>query len=102
MDVAWHFEPARELGGDLYDFLSPEPNSSSSPSATCRARACRRRSTASFAGEMVRGRTFRARLERSAAPGAMLTAINRILHERQLEEYYCTLCYAHVRLAQHT
>ena len=26
VDVAWRFEPARELGGDLYDFLSPEPN----------------------------------------------------------------------------
>ena len=24
VDVAWHFDPARELGGDLCDFLSPE------------------------------------------------------------------------------
>ncbi len=27
VDVAARFEPARELGGDLYDFLAPEPNS---------------------------------------------------------------------------
>ena len=26
VDVAWHFDPARELGGDLCDFLSPEAN----------------------------------------------------------------------------
>ena len=25
VDVAWHFDPARELGGDIYEFLSPEP-----------------------------------------------------------------------------
>src|SRR5439155_13427701 len=27
VDVAARFAPARELGGDLYDFLAPEPNS---------------------------------------------------------------------------
>src|SRR3954465_8612501 len=27
IDVAARFAPARELGGDLYDFLAPEPNS---------------------------------------------------------------------------
>ena len=48
-----------------------------------------------FAGELVRGRTFRRRYvpERSS-PAAVLMSINTILHERQLEEYYCTLCYA--------
>ena len=45
-----------------------------------------------FAGELVRGRTFRRRYvpERSS-PGNVLMSINTILHERQLEEYYCTL-----------
>ena len=48
-----------------------------------------------FAAEVVRGRTFRRRLApEQSGPAAMLTSINRILHERQLEEYYCTLCYA--------
>jgi serine phosphatase RsbU (regulator of sigma subunit) len=27
-------------------------------------------------------------------PAALLGGMNRILHERNLEEYYCTLCYA--------
>jgi sigma-B regulation protein RsbU (phosphoserine phosphatase) len=46
-------------------------------------------------GEMIRGRTFRRRLEKNVTtPAALLGGINRILHERHLEEYYCTLCYA--------
>jgi sigma-B regulation protein RsbU (phosphoserine phosphatase) len=46
-------------------------------------------------GEMVRGRTFRRRLEKqSSTPAGILAGMNRILHERNLEEYYCTLCYA--------
>ena len=56
-----------------------------------------------FAGEVVRGRTFRKRVTKEqGGPGAMLTSINRILHERQLEEYYCTLCYAQFDLRHHT
>jgi sigma-B regulation protein RsbU (phosphoserine phosphatase) len=48
-----------------------------------------------FAGELVRGRTFRRRhLPERSSPANVLMSINTILHERQLEEYYCTLCYA--------
>jgi sigma-B regulation protein RsbU (phosphoserine phosphatase) len=48
-----------------------------------------------FAGELVRGRTFRRRFQpERSSPAHVLTSINTILHERQLEEYYCTLCYA--------
>jgi sigma-B regulation protein RsbU (phosphoserine phosphatase) len=55
-----------------------------------------------FAGEVVRARTFRKRITKEqGGPASMLTAINRILHERQLEEYYCTLCYAVFDLRQH-
>jgi serine phosphatase RsbU (regulator of sigma subunit) len=46
-------------------------------------------------GEMIRGRTFRRRLEKkSTTPAELLAGMNRILHERNLEEYYCTLCYS--------
>jgi serine phosphatase RsbU (regulator of sigma subunit) len=31
----------------------------------------------------------------------ILTSLNRILHERGLEEYYCTLCYAVFDLKKH-
>ena len=95
VDVAARFAPARELGGDLHDFLSPEPNSSSSRSATCRARACRRRSTAcSPASWCGRGRSAAATCRIGSAPAGVLSSMNTILHQRQLEEYYCTLCYA--------
>jgi sigma-B regulation protein RsbU (phosphoserine phosphatase) len=48
-----------------------------------------------FAAELIRGRTFRRRyLPDRSGPAAVLSSVNTILHQRQLEEYYCTLCYA--------
>src|SRR5262249_52070730 len=48
-----------------------------------------------FAAELVRSRTYRRRYtpEKFSVAG-VLQAMNTILHDRQLEEYYCTLCYA--------
>ena len=95
VDVAWHFDPARELGGDIYDFLSPEPHTLVVSVGDVSGKGVPAALYSAFAGELVRGRTFRRRLEtRRSTPGVVLNAINRILHERQLEEYYCTLCYA--------
>lgn len=95
VDVAWHFDAARELGGDIYDFLSPEPNEFVVALGDVSGKGVPAALYGAFTGELVRGRTFRGRFapERSS-PSAILTSINRILHERQLEEYYCTLCYA--------
>jgi serine phosphatase RsbU (regulator of sigma subunit) len=48
-----------------------------------------------FAAELVRGRTFRRRyLPDRSNPSGVLSSVNTILHQRQLEEYYCTMCYA--------
>jgi len=48
-----------------------------------------------FVGELVRGRTFRRRYTNvRTSPAGILLSMNSILHQRQLEEYYCTLCYA--------
>lgn len=95
VEVAWHFDPARELGGDMYDFLSPEPNTLVVTVGDVSGKGVPAALYSAFAGELVRGRTFRRRLEtRRSSPAVVLNAINRILHERQLEEYYCTLCYA--------
>jgi sigma-B regulation protein RsbU (phosphoserine phosphatase) len=103
VDVAWRFEPARELGGDLYDFLVPEPNQLIVAVGDVSGKGVPAALYSVFAGEVVRGRTFRKRVTKEqGGPGQMLTAINRILHERQLEEYYCTLCYAQFDLRQHT
>jgi phosphoserine phosphatase RsbU/P len=95
VDVAWQFDPARELGGDVYDFLSPEPHTLVVSVGDVSGKGMPAALYGAFVGELVRGRTFRRRLEaRRSTPSVVLNAMNRILHERQLEEYYCTLCYA--------
>ena len=98
VDVAWHFDPARELGGDLYEFLSPEPNTLVVAVGDVSGKGVPAALYSSFVGEVVRGRTFRRRFTPEfGSPAVVLTSLNRILHERHLEEYYCTLCYAAVR-----
>jgi sigma-B regulation protein RsbU (phosphoserine phosphatase) len=95
IDVAARFAPARELGGDLYDFLAPEPNSLVVAVGDVSGKGVPAALYSAFAGELVRSRTFRRRYtpERSS-PAGVLASINTILYQRQLEEYYCTLCYA--------
>jgi sigma-B regulation protein RsbU (phosphoserine phosphatase) len=95
VDVAWHFDPARELGGDIYDFLALDPHTLVVSVGDISGKGVPAALYSSFVGEVVRGRTYRRRFmpERSS-PGMVLTSLNRILHERGLEEYYCTLCYA--------
>ena len=103
VDVSWRFEPARELGGDLYEFLAPEPNQLVVAVGDVSGKGVPAALYSVFASEVVRSRTFRRRATHDrVGPGPMLTSINRILHERQLEEYYCTLCYAIFDLRRHT
>jgi sigma-B regulation protein RsbU (phosphoserine phosphatase) len=95
VDVAWHFDPARELGGDIYEFLSPEANTLVVAVGDVTGKGVPAALYGTFVGEVVRGRTFRRRFApERGSPAAVLDSINRIMHERQLEEYYCTLCYA--------
>src|SRR3954453_15010891 len=95
VDVAARFAPAHELGGDLYDFLAPEPNSLVVAVGDVSGKGVPAALHSAFAGELVRSRTFRRRYapERTT-PAGVLASTNTILHQRQLEEYYCTLCYA--------
>lgn len=94
-DVAGRFEPAHELGGDLHDFLSPEANSLVVAVGDVSGKGAPAALYGAFAAELVRSRTMRRRYtpERFSVAG-VLQSMNTILHERQLEEYYCTLCYA--------
>ena len=103
VEVAWHFDPARELGGDLYEFLSPEANSLVVAVGDVSGKGVPAALYSSFVGEVVRGRTFRRRFTPElSSPANLLTSLNRILYERQLEEYYCTLCYAAFDLKRRT
>lgn len=94
VDVAARFEAARGLGGDLYDFLAPEPNSLVIAVGDVSGKGVPAALYGAFAGELIRSRTFRRRYtgDRSG-PSTVLASMNTILYERQLEEYYCTLLY---------
>ena len=95
VDVAARFAPARELGGDLYDFLAPEPNTLAVAVGDVSGKGVPAALYSAFAGELIRSRTFRRRYAPERfSPAGVLASTNTILHERQLEEYYCTLCYA--------
>jgi sigma-B regulation protein RsbU (phosphoserine phosphatase) len=95
VDVAARFAPARELGGDFHDFLSPEPNNLVVAVGDVSGKGVPAALYSAFAGELVRGRTFRRRYTNvRTTPAGILLSMNTILHQRQLEEYYCTMCYA--------
>src|SRR5205809_4565031 len=103
VDVGARFAPARELGGDLYDFLAPEPNSLVVAVGDVSGKGVPAALYSAFAGELVRSRTFRRRYApEQFSPAGVLASTNTILHERQLEEYYCTLCYAVFDLKRRT
>ena len=95
VDVAGRFEPARELGGDLHDFLVPEADTLVVAVGDVSGKGAPAALYGAFAAEQVRSRTLRRRFtpDRFSVAG-VLRAMNTILHERHLEEYYCTLCYA--------
>jgi sigma-B regulation protein RsbU (phosphoserine phosphatase) len=94
VEVAADFASARELGGDFYDFLAPESNTLVVAVGDVSGKGVPAALYSAFAAELVRGRTFRRRyLPERSSPSGVLSSINTILQQRQLEEYYCTLCY---------
>jgi phosphoserine phosphatase RsbU/P len=101
VDVAGRFEAARELGGDLHDFLVPEADTLVVAVGDVSGKGAPAALYGAFAAELVRSRTLRRRFipDRFSVSG-VLRAMNTTLHERQLEEYYCTLCYAFFDLGQ--
>ncbi len=103
IELAVAFEPARELGGDFHDFLLPDSHTLVVALGDVSGKGVPAALYSVFAAELVRGRTFRRRyVPQSSSPAAVLTSINTILHERQLEEYYCTLIYSVFDLKRRT
>jgi serine phosphatase RsbU (regulator of sigma subunit) len=102
LDVAASFSAARELGGDFHDFLVPEPRALVVLVGDVSGKGVPAALYSAFAGELVRGRTVRRRTSYERSPAALLTSINTTLRERQIEEYYCTLCYVVFDLRQRT
>ncbi|HYM22366.1 MAG TPA: GAF domain-containing SpoIIE family protein phosphatase [Vicinamibacterales bacterium] len=103
VDVAARFEPARELGGDFFDFLAPESTTLVVAVGDVSGKGVPAALYSAFAAELVRSRTFRRRYTSvRGTPAGVLAATNMILYERQLEEYYCTLCYSLFDLKRRT
>jgi sigma-B regulation protein RsbU (phosphoserine phosphatase) len=95
VELGARFQPARQIGGDLYDFLSPDAGTLVIAVGDVSGKGVPAALYGAFAGELVRSRTFRRRYTTiRSSPGGVLASMNAILHERQLEEYFCTLCYA--------
>ena len=103
VDLAGRFEPARELGGDLHDFLVPEADTLVVAVGDVSGKGAPAALYGAFAAEQVRSRTLRRRFtpDRFSVAG-VLRSMNTTLHERHLEEYYCTLCYAFFDFARRT
>ena len=95
VELAAAFASARELGGDFHDYLAPESNTLVVAVGDVSGKGVPAALYSAFAAELIRGRTFRRRyLPERSSPAGVLASVNTILHQRQLEEYYCTLCYA--------
>jgi phosphoserine phosphatase RsbU/P len=103
IDVSARFAPARELGGDFHDFLAPDSHTLVVAVGDVSGKGVPAALYSAFTAEAVRGRTFRRRytLDRST-PAGVLASVNTILHQRQLEEYFCTLCYANFDMKRRT
>jgi sigma-B regulation protein RsbU (phosphoserine phosphatase) len=94
VEVAAAFAPARELGGDFHDYLSPESHTLVVAVGDVSGKGVPAALYSAFAAELIRGRTFRRRyLPDRSSPAGVLSSVNTILQQRQLEEYYCTLLY---------
>ena len=94
VDVAAAFASARELGGDFHDYLSPDTSTLVIAVGDVSGKGVPAALYSAFTAEAVRGRTFRRRyIPERSSPASVLSSVNTILHQRQLEEYYCTLCY---------
>lgn len=83
------FRPARELGGDLYDFYDLEGGLLGLAVGDVSGKGVPAALYGAFASGTVRARAF----ER-LAPAQLLYRVNRTLRRRGVEGLYCTLAYA--------
>jgi phosphoserine phosphatase RsbU/P len=95
VDVAGRSAPAREVGGDLYNILLPEPSTLVLAVGDVSGKGLPAALYGAYASELVRSRTKGSRYAESrSSPASVLTSINTVLRQRPLEPYYCALCYA--------
>ncbi|MCM2258165.1 MAG: GAF domain-containing protein [Vicinamibacteria bacterium] len=88
-EASAHFLPARELGGDLYDFYELENGRLGLSIGDVAGKGVAAALYGAFASGTVRARAFEKR-----EPADLLQRVNRALWNRGIEGFYCTLTYA--------
>jgi sigma-B regulation protein RsbU (phosphoserine phosphatase) len=88
-EASAHFRPARELGGDLYDFYDMGGGLLGVATGDVAGKGVPAALYAAFASGTVRSRAFERR-----SPADLLTRVNRTLRRRGIEGLFCTLAYA--------
>ncbi len=84
-----HFRPARELGGDLYDFYDMGVGLLGVATGDVAGKGVPAALYAAFASGAVRSRAFERR-----GPADLMQRVNRALRRRGVEGLFCTLGYA--------
>ena len=88
LEVAARYEPARELGGDIYDFLRYGPQQL----AVAIGDVTGKGSAAALFGATAIG-MLRSLAPQKLPPAEMLRHLNELLGERRVEGRYATLCF---------
>jgi sigma-B regulation protein RsbU (phosphoserine phosphatase) len=87
-EASAHFVPARELGGDLYDFYEISDGILGLAVGDVSGKGVPAALYGAFASGTVRARAFERRM-----PADLLYRVNRTLRRRGIEGLYCTLAY---------
>jgi phosphoserine phosphatase RsbU/P len=88
-EASAHFRPARELGGDLYDFYDMGAGLLGVATGDVAGKGVPAALYAAFASGTVRSRAFERR-----PPADLMQRVNRTLRRRGVEGLFCTLGYA--------
>jgi len=88
-EASAHFRPARELGGDLYDFYDMGGGLLGVATGDVAGKGVPAALYAAFASGAVRSRAFERR-----TPADLMGRVNRTLRRRGIEGLFCTLAYA--------
>jgi sigma-B regulation protein RsbU (phosphoserine phosphatase) len=88
-EASAHFRPARELGGDLYDFYDMEKGRLGVATGDVSGKGVPAALYAAFASGTVRRRA-----RERKGPAELLERVNGTLRRRGIEGLYCTLAYA--------
>ena len=88
-EASAHFRPARELGGDLYDFYDMGGGLLGVATGDVAGKGVPAALYAAFASGTIRARAFERR-----PPADLMQRVNRSLRRRGIEGLFCTLAYA--------